>query len=65
MTYIQKAMEVHPELSQDELVLYYCPFEVFNLDDSDGHCLTHGGGPIEVTCPVCWNREYQNEEVIW
>lgn len=65
MTYIQKAMEVHPELTHDQLVRDYCPFEVFKTNDDECHGVHLEGGSLDVECPVCWNREYSNEEVIW
>lgn len=52
MTYLEKAMELHPSWARDLIVGGYCPWHL-GLEKSE-HCI--------VECEPCWNREMPNTQ---
>lgn len=56
MTYLEKALEMHPELTEDDLINNNCPDFIF--------CIPLFTCPRnEPPCRVCWEQEYKGEEV--
>jgi len=55
MTRLEKAKELHPELTEDEIIEGKCPSDLFDIETV--FCDT---GADE--CAVCWNEEYKEGE---
>ncbi len=56
MTRLEKAKELHPEMSEEQ-ILEYCPWRFFKW--SKHECFKIGD--IDEICPRCWNAPYKEE----
>ena len=55
MTFLEKAMKEHPELSGKKIIIWMCPCDLGEESMEDG-CNQDGTETPEV-CAACWNRE--------
>jgi len=58
MTRLERALEIHPDLSEERIINHHCPEELIKCNIAS--C------PItnieEFSCDVCWNMEYKEVE---
>ena len=59
MTRLEKAKEIRPDLTEDEII-HACPDDILDMEWPMDECL--GRPDIEGICCSCWNEPYEEGE---